>query len=189
MEYAQQIEDRIRRDNSWVEGINNGDASSFEALYKHYYPQLGRFLLRYVQEKQVAEDIIHNVLYEIWKNRNRLEARGTLRSYLYTAVRNQALKYLKKEKGHLHVDVVDHPEIEHNPDYRDEDIEFVEFREAVRNALALIPEQRRNIFLMHREDQLTYREIAETLGISIKTVETQMSRTLKFLHKKLAHFK
>jgi RNA polymerase sigma-70 factor (ECF subfamily) len=61
-------------------------------------------------------------------------------------------------------------------------------KQAIREAVELIPKRRRRIFLMHREDGLTYREIAEVLDISVKTVETQMSRSLKFLRHKLAEF-
>lgn len=181
--------DRIYRENNWVNGINRGDEQAFGEMYKYYYPRLGQFLLRYVKNPKKAEDIIHNVFYEIWKNRTRLEPRGTLRAYLYTASRNQALKYLNREDDRPFSDIDDHHDLAHTPDYTDQTIDYKEFDKAVIDAVNELPEQRRKIFLMHREDQLKYREIADILNISIKTVETQMSRALKFLNKKLAPFK
>lgn len=182
-------DERIVRENNWVRGINRGDEKAFEAMYKYYYPRLGQFLMRYVHSKKIAEDLIQNLFYNIWKNRTRLEPRGTLRAYLYTGIRNQAFKYLNKEKNRNHTDISKYPHLQEEPPFQEGNLEFKEFRKAVQEAVKQLPERRRHIFLLHREDKLTYREIAEVLDISIKTVETQMSRSIKFLSEKLAHFK
>lgn len=182
-------DERLERENDWVRGLNRGEAQSFEKIYRYYYPRLGQFLMRYVHSKQVAEDLVHQVFFAVWKNRTRLEPKGTLRAYLYTAVRNQALKYLDKENSRQHIELGDHPELQARKFDREEHIEYKEFSRAVQAAIGQMPTRRRHIFLMHREDGLTYREIAEVLGISIKTVETQMRRSLKFLQHKLSHFR
>ena len=172
-----------------MRGINKGDSKSFEAMYKYYYPRLGQFLLRYVYSQKTAEDLIHNLFYNIWQNRDNIEPRGTLRAYLYTAARNEALKYLSRNKEEDHSALGDHPHLKSEPTYPKEKIEYKEFEEAFRSAVKRLPEKRRQIFLLHREDKLTYREIADVLDISIKTVETQMSRSIKFLSQKLNHFR
>lgn len=182
-------DERLERENDWIRGLNRGEAEAFEEIYRYYYPRLGQFALRYVHSKQVAEDVVHQVFFAVWKNRTRLEPKGTLRSYLYTAVRNQALKYLDKENNRQHVELGGHPELQTWEVNREEHIEYKEFSRAVQAAVGQLPERRRHIFLMHREDGLTYREIAEVLGISVKTVETQMRRSLKFLQHKLSHFR
>jgi RNA polymerase sigma-70 factor, ECF subfamily len=186
---ASSKDERISRENAWVRGVSQGDGKAFEAMYRYYYPRLGQFLLRYVHSEKVAEDLIHNLFYNIWNNRTNLEPRGTLRAYLYTAARNQALKYLEKNKKHDHVSLENHLKL-HGKENRSADtIEYKEFSQAVKRAVRQLPDRRRQIFLLHREDKLTYREIAETLNISVKTVETQMSRSLKFLGEKLAEFR
>lgn len=181
-------DERIRRENEWVKEIKKGQKEAFEALYRFYYPRLSQFAVRYVNSKQIAEDLVHNVFYNIWINRQRLKAQGTLRSYLYSSVRNQAFKFLAKKK------VRNFTEPEELLILTSRDLNPVqalsskELRQAIIEAIEQIPERRRQVFLMHREDKLTYTEIAEVLDISVKTVETQMSRSLKFLREKLAEF-
>jgi RNA polymerase sigma-70 factor, ECF subfamily len=182
-------DERISRENAWVRGINQGDAKAFEAMYKYYYPRLGQYLVRFVYSQKTAEDLMHNLFYNIWENREKLEPRGTLRAYLYTAARNQALKYIDKDKNRSHVSLDDHLKLHGKENRSEETIEYKEFSQAVKIAVSQLPNRRKQIFLLHREDKLTYREIAETLNISIKTVETQMSRSLKFLGEKLAEFR
>lgn len=182
-------DERIQREDNWVRRIAKGEGKAFEAMYRYYYPRLGQFLLRYLYSKKAAEDVLQNLFFTIWKNRTNLEPRGTLRAYLYTAARNQALKYIKKNKKEAHSDLADHPYLESPLTYPEETIEYKEFVKAFQDAVQMLPDKRRQIFLLQREDKLTYSEIAEVLEISIKTVETQMTRSIKFLSTKLAHFK
>lgn len=174
-------DERIIRDNMWVTGINKGDKKAFESMYKCYYSQLFHFLVRYLDSESAIEDIIQHVFYKVWQNRENIEPRGTLKSYLFTSVRNQALKHLEAEKkGRGHDgDITENTLCNaHNPEIT---LELKELNEAYQEAVEKLPEKRRHIFLMHRQDYLTYKEIAEILNISIKTVETQMRRSLKFL--------
>lgn len=182
-------DERVLREDRWVRAINRGDEKAYEEMYKFYYPRLGQFLLRYLPSKKEAEDVIHNLFFRVWKNRAKLKPQGTLRAYLYTAARNQALKHLGRNKDHRHSDLADYPHLQGEERYPEEKIEYKEFAAAFRNAVKQLPERRRHIFLLHREDHLTYREIADVLDISVKTVETQMSRSIKFLSEKLAHFR
>jgi RNA polymerase sigma-70 factor (ECF subfamily) len=181
-------EERVQKENEWVRRIKKDDREAFEALYRLYYPKLSQFAFRYVASRQVAEDVVHNVFYKLWVGRNRLKPQGTLRGYLYGAVRNQSLTYLDQKERRKFAgpdEVLRLKSLETGPI---EQLSTEELKQAIAEALELIPERRRRIFLMHREDGLTYREIADVLGISVKTVETQMSRCLKFLRQKLADF-
>lgn len=182
-------DERIIRDNKWVRGINRGDKKSFEAIYKCYYTQLHNFLFRYTQSEDLIEDVIQDVFYKVWQNRKKLEPRGTLKSYLFTAVRNQAFKKIESEKKYVgnNKEFSDFEEINCVPP--DGTYEFKELKKAYQEAVKKLPEKRRNIYLMHREDNLTYNEIADVLRISVKTVETQMSRSLKFLSIYLCKFR
>lgn len=189
IELSKDKDERIIRDNKWVEGINQGNKKAFEAIYKCYYSQLFYFLTRYLDSESTIEDIIQNVFFNIWQNRTTLEPRGTLKSYLFSAVRNQALTQLKSEKKFERItkeftDVTQQEESNTNRLF-----EVDELREAYQKAVAKLPQKRRHIFLMHRQENLTYKEISEILDISIKTVETQMSRSLKFLAETLSDFR
>lgn len=181
-------DERTARENRWVEEIREGSKEGFEALYRFYYPRLCQFVFRYVKSKAAAEDVVHNVFHKVWKNRKGLKANGKLRAYLYTAVRNESYKHLNQRKRDAFAELDDLSFLESRETSPEEKINGKEFKQAVKTAISELPERRRDVFLMSREDNLTYREIAEVLGISIKTVETQISRSLKHLRKELSHF-
>lgn len=187
IESVQTQDERIRQENRWIEGVQAGDERSFEQLYRFYYPRLGQFLLRQVRSKSDAEDILHSIFLSLWKNRSGLRPAGTLRAYLYRAARNRAINHQQRDSEHreLPADIPESLELELN---RSDSLEYREFHEAFRKALAGLPDKRRQIFLMHRKDQLTYREIADVLGISVKTVETQMRRSIMHFEHKLRSF-
>lgn len=179
---------RTTRENEWVEKMRGGKKEGFEGLYRFYYPRLCQFSFRYVKSKAAAEDVVHNVFHRVWKNRKGLKKNGKLRAYLYTAVRNESLKNLNQRKKDAFAGLDDLTFLESREAGPDQKMNGKEFEQAIQIAIGKLPERRRSIFLMSREDDLTYREIAEILDISIKTVETQMSRSLKHLRKELAHF-
>ena len=180
---------QVSLDLSWVSGIRNNSAADFEAMYRFYYENLCQFAHRFVNDTATSEDLVHNVFLNIWKNRADWILRGSLRTYLYQSVRNQAMNHLAHKKVQNrsrleNLSIIPDPN-RMNPEEKFTDEEF---EEAVRKAVEQLPERRRIIWLMHREDKLTYREIAEVLDLSIKTVETQMSRSLKFLRERLTEF-
>lgn len=180
--------DRIDRENQWVRQMHNNNAAGFEQMYRHYFPRLCQFILRYIHSKSIARDLIQDVFHSVWENRRNLKPNGKLRAYLYTAARNQALKYLRDEEGLNHTDVEDFSLLKSSAITPEEQLTYDEFEQKVLEAIQQLPERRRQVFLMHREDNLTYRETAEVLGLSIKTVETHMSRSLKFLRTNLAEY-
>src|SRR5690554_6554946 len=83
------LDERVRQEIVWIRGIRRGDEQSFEELYRHYFPLLANYLMRFVQSRKVAEDLIHNVFFKVWENRKKIQPNGNLRAYLYTSVRNQ----------------------------------------------------------------------------------------------------
>lgn len=161
------------------------DPSLFEELFKRYYSPLCAFTYRYTENHDLAEEIVQDTFTYLWENLPRIEIRTTLESYLYGAVRNAALNHLKhlkvREKYELHAKQAKSAE---STDFAELD----ELEAAIREALTSLPEKCREIFEMNRNQGLTYKEIAEQLEISIKTVETQMSRALKFLREALKQY-
>ena len=182
-------DERVLRENQWVRDINRGDKKAFEAVYKYYYPQLGSYVLRFTRDRSVTEDVIHNVFCSIWTHRQLLRPSGTLKAYLFTAVRNQALKHLEQEGRRSGVSFYTLRSIHSERPSPEEDMELLEFEQHLQHALTLLSERQREIFLLNRESRMSYREIAEVLDISIKTVETHMRRCLSLLQKRLVGFK
>ena len=166
------------RDRGWAERIRAGDATAFEALFQAYFDKLCTSCLRYVHTPDVADSLVQDVFVSIWQRRASWVPRRTVRTYLYGAVRNEALKYLR------HQEVVrrwQEEQQEKNPPPTrrpDEDLNYKELRTAVQHGIDQLPERRRRIFVFHRHDGLTYREIATLLDISVSTVETQIGRAL-----------
>lgn len=176
------------RDKRWTEEIRNGDRVAFEALFRTYAGRLCSFTRQYVKSAEVAEEMVQDLFFKIWRRREGWKLRGSVKSYLYTAARNQALNYLKHQR------VVDewteearyHNHHDSNGRSPEDELCYKELSQAIEEALNQLPERRRLIFTLSRQHDMTYKEIAETLDISIKTVETQMSRALKMLRKLLS---
>jgi len=172
--------------NQLVEKIIAGNHNAFEILFKTYSQKLIYFSRRYVWDKQIAENIVQDVFLKIWQNKENLDPTKNIQSYLFTAVKNESLKQLR----HLSVENQQRENasrlsvVEQTPD---ETIDKKELKAELNRAINDLPEKCREIFTMSRFDQLKYSEIADILGISIKTVETQMGRALKKLRGQLAH--
>ncbi len=172
-----------------VARIRAGDAAAFEALFHAYHAALCAFGYRYVDSREVAEEIVQEVFLFIWERRATWDVHGSVKNYLFTAVRNAAVSWLRHERvvRRRHAETVDLFTRPMAP--ADRELTSAELLVAVRRAVARLPERCRLIFTLHREQGLTYREIASVLDLSPKTVEVQMGRALKALRKSLAAFR
>jgi RNA polymerase sigma-70 factor (ECF subfamily) len=184
---------RRQRDQKWLEGVRHGDEAAFEALFLAYYEKLCQYAARYISSHDVVEDLVQDVFLSLWRRRSDLRSELDVRPYLYKAVRNEALKYLNRQRVRKRPDTqqrLDRQELEKRLAQAapDEELEHQEFEAAVQAAIETLPERRREIFNLSRRNDLTYSEIAELLDISVKTVETQMGRALRFLEKHLSRF-
>ena len=169
-----------------VKRIKKGDVSAFETLFNIYSESLLDYAVTCVKSPQIAEDIVQEVFVNVWKNKSELNPSLKIKAYLFTAVKNQSLKYFRHKK--IERQSEDHIASVSEPVKRpDEELGAEEFTAEVQKAVNELPEKRRMIFSMNRYNGLTYTEIAEIQGISINTVKTQMARAFKFLRIRLAH--
>lgn len=166
--------------------VSKLDKASFEELFRMYFAPLCSFAQKYVQDQDEAKDIIHQVFIGLWQKKDEVDLSTSLKSYLFTGVHNRCLNYIRDRKKLVQFDAPQHEsELGSYLDSRDH-MEAIETEEKINRALDELPEKCREIFMMNRFDQLKYREIAEKLNLSVKTVETQMSRALKSLRSKLS---
>ncbi len=169
--------------------VNDGDYVAYRELFNSYYYPLCTYSMRVVVAREVAEEVVSDVFVKLWKNREQIEVHTSFEAYIYRSVRNQSLDYLKL-KLHRVRKRETLESIQWNIAYADhhtpvEEVLFNEFYDRVEGCISDLPRQCQLIFRMSREQGLRYREIAEELKISIKTVETQMGRALKVLRERV----
>ena len=164
------------------------DKRSFEELFRSFFPSLVLFAQKYVPDQDTAKDIVHNVFINLWEKRQQVDTGSPLKSYLFTSVHNRCLNYIRDQKKFDKDDTI-FQRLD-STDFSDgvDRLEEQELEQRIFDALQALPEKCREIFNMNRFDGLKYAEIAEKLGISVKTVETQMSKALKILREKLIDY-
>ena len=180
-------------EREWVARVRLGDDNAFESLFEAYYPSLCDFAQSYLHSAESAEEVVQTVFLRIWEQRATWEPTTGVRAYLFAACRNQALGILKHERVVVrtaaratHEDLalgVGSP-----TPAPDAELHAAELATAVREAVHALPERRRMVVVLRWQHQMSHTEIANVLGISVKTVEVQMGRALASLRKQLGHF-
>ncbi len=167
---------------------NKLDKHSFEELFRSFFPSLVLFARKYISDPDTAKEIVHNVFLNLWERRQQLDTGSPLKSYLFTSVHNRCLNYIRDQKKF---------DRDENLFQRLDSMEFTdgidrleeqELEQRIFDALQSLPDKCREIFTMNRFEGLKYAEIAKKSGISVKTVETQMSKALKILREKLIDY-
>lgn len=173
------------RDARWVERIRQGDTAGFDALVRAYYTSLFDFARSYTRSATAAEDLVQDVLLAVWERRAAWQPKGSARAYLFRAVRNRALNYVRdravRQSGDVEPDAL--PTEQHaSPEGA---FHYGELLRDYRAAVEELPERRRLVFRLSRLYGLTYQEIADVLDVSINTIRTQMSAALKHVRERL----
>jgi RNA polymerase sigma-70 factor (family 1) len=154
----------------------------FDRIFVDWYGQLRNFIYYKSGDMQISEDIVQDTFLKVWERREGIRI-DTVKSLLYRIANNLFLNRIDHEKVQLKF-ASDYATIQYTsaPDF---DLEMKEFDERLQRSLSELDEKNRVVFLMNRIDDLTYREIAEALGLSQKAVEKRMGKALAFLKEKL----
>ena len=164
------------------------DESTFEQVFKTHFKSLHAYAFTILKDSDEAEEVVQQVFFKLWERSETLSIDGPVAAYLYRAVHNESLNLLKHEKvkknHRLHVAY----NMKNETDQASKKVTSGELEKKLHAALNELPEQCRTIFQLSRFNELKYREIADQLGISIKTVENQMGKALKLLRVKLVDF-
>lgn len=158
------------------------DRKSFEALFRLMYERLLNFCINYVKDKESAEEIISDLFLNIWMKRKTLFHIENLETYLFIAVKNRSLNHLKRFSNYRVVyleDMGSHELI--NANDPEKELEKKEIFFKMDQAIDSLPQQCKIIFKLIKEEGLKYKEVAEILGLSPRTVETQLVRAVKKL--------
>lgn len=158
----------------------------FELLFRQMYAPLCRKVFRILKDQEASEDIVQDIFVKLWEKRSEINIQTGIQPYLYRAVANAAFNYLKKDRPFEEFD----SDIHENTDHINSQLqlESQETARHIHHVIDALPPACKTIFLLSREDGLSYKEIAETLNISIKTVENQMGKALKILREKLSTY-
>lgn len=157
------------------------DISGFEALFQVNYRALCATSYRIVQDRDAAEDIVQDIFFKLWEKKDILTINTSLKAYLFQSAINQSINYNKKYKNSLSREGIFNAELGSETDFTSQQMDFKETSIRVDAAIKALPEACRTIFVLSRYEQLSYKEIAKQLEISVKTVENQMTKALKHL--------
>jgi RNA polymerase sigma-70 factor (ECF subfamily) len=171
-----------------IHRLQKRDEAVFEQVFKSNYKSLHAYAFSILRDEADAEEMVQSVFYKLWERSENLSISGSITAYLYRAVHNESLNYIK----HLSVRSKHRMYVSHKIDDGSEEgsgrVQAKELEERIQQAMSELPEQCRTIFQMSRFEELRYREIAEKLNLSVKTVENQMGKALKLMRARLADF-
>lgn len=160
------------------------DIATFRKYYDLYYDQLCHFLNFYTQDITVIEDVLQEVYLKLWENRDEIEIQY-IKTYLFHAAKNKVLNHLRDEQNrHYLLENWFNQQKQEKQGKECYDLE--QFTTILYKAIDQLPEKCREIFLLSRQEKLTYKQIAEKLNLSVKTVEAQMGIALKRIRETLA---
>ena len=159
--------------------------SQFEVLFRNEYKGMLFFAISYVKEEEAAKEVVQEAFINLWEKRESIDPEREVKSYLSASVRNRCLNFLRDNKrfaGTL-LSLGGLLPIPSSEEYNQ--IEFRELSRQVNNAIEELPEKCREVFRLNRFEQMKYQQIADHLQISVKTVETQMSKALAHLRTRI----
>ena len=172
-------------DSEIVGRIRQGDVKEFESLFRSSYASLVRYSKTLIKDPDMAEEIVQDLFFRLWKNREKLKIESSLNGYLFRSVHNKCLHYIEHNlvvERHAQEMSTRQPERLETPS---DILNYKELQARIAMIIDKLPERCGKIFCMSRFEGLKYAEIAERLSISIKTVESNMGRALKEFRKGL----
>ncbi len=160
------------------------DETRFEQYFREHFQALVGFAMGYVPDSDTASEIAQEVFINFWNKRDTISPDQNIKSYLYISVKNRCLNFIRDNKKFRSYFLDVELEMEMAVSVPDK-LEQSEVASQIENAMGKLPEKCRQVFELSRFEELKYREIAEKLNISVKTVEAQMSKALKILSSEL----
>jgi len=174
-------------DAELLEVFTQDGSKGIELIFKQYYEVMCRTAIRITKERSLAEDIVQEVFYELYKKREGLKIQSLV-GYLKRAVYNRSINKVKGRKDHVDADEMAY-ELTDNMNNSQDDMEYGELETFINSVIDSLPEKCRLVFVLNRFEQLSYKEVAAKLDISVKTVENQMSKALKKLRAEFENYK
>ncbi len=175
-------------DEARLKAIKKGNIQEYELLFREFYQPLLSYAVSILKSEAEAEEIVQDIFFVLWKNKNTIEIHTSFSAYLYKAVYNNCLQFLKKEKRKWN-----YQQDQRNWNFYEslnpgEILQYKELYKKINRVVEELPENCKTIFKLNRFQGLKYSEIAKKLEISIKTVEANMTKALKYLKRHIDEY-
>ena len=175
------------------EAIKASDTEAYEVLFRAEYENVKYFIRHYVHDGPESEDLAQETFASLWTNRDRIDPQRNIRSFLFTIARNRALNHLTMLRTRL-TDPLEKSSVNLAIESLDSEaiisrIDALDMKRIIDMVYEKMPELTRRIFIMNRDENMTYEEIAQSTGLSVKKVEYNMVKALKQFRSKLSVFK
>lgn len=177
------------RDAQVLRLLRQDREAGFEMLFKLYYTEVCHHIYRILPQKEAVEDIAQDLFMEVWNKQDTLTIETSPGAYLYKMARSRALNYIRDNRKHSYQDEA---ELRHHVSELatpTQKIQADQLSSVVTHAVNALPERCRQVFMLSRFEDMTYKEIADTMDISVKTVENQIIKALKHLRAAIAEFR
>ncbi|MGF7138810.1 RNA polymerase sigma-70 factor [Roseimarinus sediminis] len=170
-----------------IEGLIEGNVKIYDYIFHYYYSGMVVFAMKYTKSRTLAEDLVQDIFFKIWTRRTQITISTSLKAYLFSALRNRCIDYLRRENrnGIKEDESKADKEVPLNPQSL---LVEAELKELINMAIEKLPPACREIFVMNRLEGLKAAEIAERKGLSQRTVEKQIGNALKLMRKYLSPY-
>ncbi len=168
--------------------LRRGDQNALKQLFALYYEQITGRLYKMVPDLQLAEDMVQEVFINLWQKREQIRINTSVQSYLMVSARNRLFNHLRANK-HILEEIREFHVADSTKDDAQKEMEQSEIQRQVHRAIDRLPIKSRTVFVMSRFEEMSYKEIALSLGVSVKVVEYHMSKALKELKQSLLNIK
>ena len=172
-------------DRELLARLRQGDEAAYDAIFRQWYAPLVATITALLRDRGPAEEVVQDVMLELWRRRESITFETSLRAYLFQATRNRGLNYLRRQRVETRGEATIAAALP-TPEPADSDARESELNVAIQAAIASLPDRCREVFELSRIQGLKYSEIATELGISVKTVEAQMGKALRVMREQLA---
>lgn len=167
-------------DTDFIIRLNNGDESCFQEIYELYSFKVYCFVKKYTKQVADAEDVTQNVFIHLWKYKEKLNPEISLESVLFKSSKQEISKWYKKQNQ---IFTLSEKEIIAELNEPDNEEDITEKMEKIEYLLNQIPQRRKKIFILHKLEELSYKEIALQMNMTTSAVANQISKTLQYLKK------
>jgi RNA polymerase sigma-70 factor (ECF subfamily) len=165
--------------------LRAGEEAAYDAIFRQWYAPLVATTTALLRDGGPAEEVVQDVMLELWRRRESITFETSIRAYLFQATRNRALNYLRRQRVEARGEGTIAASMP-TPEPADSEAREAELNIAIQSAIASLPDRCREVFELSRIQGLKYAEIATELGISVKTVEAQMGKALRVMREQLA---